>query len=113
MYPSPSGKYVTLYSPNFILLKLAGSADLISHLFLLKMQTPKVLNKHELHDMHLDFFVKPFFHLVIKSFSHIKGLTIPKYCILDLFNISFNSSTFLAPAVTITGIFIFSANLVA
>ena len=77
------------------------------------MHSPKVLNKHVLHETHFDFFVSPFFHLVSKSLSHIKGLTIPKYCILDLFNISFNSSTFLAPAVTITGIFIFSANLVA
>ena len=112
MDPSPSGKYVTLYSPKIILWKTAGSADFISHFFLLKMQIPKCLFKQELHDTHFAFFVLPSFHFLIISYSHIKGRAIPKYCILDLFNISFNSSTFLAPPVTIIGIFTFSANLI-
>ena len=104
-------KYVILYSLSFMDWNGAGSTYLISHLFLLKAQIPKCLKRQELQETHFHVFVSPFFHLLMRSYSQIKGRAIPKYWIFDLFNISFNSSTFLAPAVTITGIFNFSANL--
>ena len=66
-----------------------------------------------LHEIHLTVLVRPAFHFFIKSYSQIKGRPIPKYCIFVFSNISFKLSTFLAPAVTITGIFKISANLVA